>query len=203
MEIYSIYELSPHEQFSWNELPLQIAGYLYSTTDLLNIDGDTVCDIQPQVSEYCLRRNNVRKYVTLSWFFTDSIFCLRKDVINDSDYSVVATEQWIGNGVSGSCRDLLCFPVCCLGRLRKPTKSIGFVPADMRTSHVPNKWNNLRFCQLAPCFGLGVVLLGWLFEPEDAGDMWLRNVLTFTGLHGVIFQKIGPLELTFSKLQIK
>jgi hypothetical protein len=42
---------------------------------------------------------------------------------------------------------------------------------------------------LATCFHAGF-LLGLFFDPEDGGDMFLQNVLTFNGLHGVIFQKI-------------
>jgi hypothetical protein len=42
----------------------------------------------------------------------------------------------------------------------------------------------------ATCFHAGF-LLGLFFDPEDGGDMFLRNVrMTFNGLHGVISQNM-------------
>jgi hypothetical protein len=38
-------------------------------------------------------------------------------------------------------------------------------------------------------------LLG-LFNPEDVGDMFLRNVGCLSGLHSIIFEKIVVLSIT-------
>jgi hypothetical protein len=37
-------------------------------------------------------------------------------------------------------------------------------------------------------------LLGIFSDPEDGGDMFLRNVVTLNGLHGVISQKMALFE---------
>jgi hypothetical protein len=38
--------------------------------------------------------------------------------------------------------------------------------------------------------GIKQNLLGLFFDPKDGGDMLLQNMLTFSGLHGVISRKI-------------
>jgi hypothetical protein len=40
-------------------------------------------------------------------------------------------------------------------------------------------------------------LLGLFFGSEDGGDMFLRKVFTFNGLHGVISQKIQLFTLQY------
>jgi hypothetical protein len=48
---------------------------------------------------------------------------------------------------------------------------------------------------VANCFHADILLD--LFDPEDGGDMFLRNVvLTFNGLHGIVSQKIVVLFIT-------
>jgi hypothetical protein len=58
---------------------------------------------------------------------------------------------------------------------------------SLGSKNKPNKESAV----LATCFHAGFLLV-FFFEPEDGGDIFLRNVdeLTFNGLHGVISQKI-------------
>jgi hypothetical protein len=55
----------------------------------------------------------------------------------------------------------------------------------------PSSWSrNEPSKSTASYLLLANFLLGLLFDPEDGGDMFLRNVSSLlNGLHGVIFQK--------------
>jgi hypothetical protein len=60
--------------------------------------------------------------------------------------------------------------------------------------HLQDRRTNQARALLVICLHAGF-LLGLIFDPEDEGDMFLQSRLTFTGLYGVVSQKINSSEV--------